>query len=300
MLDIRDLTKSYGETRALDGVSLQVRAGQMYGFVGSNGAGKSTTMRIAMGVLAADSGSVRWRGDPVTFATRRRFGYMPEERGLYPKMRIADQIAYFGELHAMTAAAARASADALLQRLEVDAKPTDALQALSLGNQQRVQLAAALVHDPELLILDEPFSGLDPLGVDTMAAVLAERCARGAAVIFSSHQLELVERLCDEIAIIVRGRLVAQGTLSQLRENAAGRELEVIVDGPVSWVGDLVDRLAGARLVSTDPSGRVRLALAQETDDQVVLAAAARVGRVRQFGWREPPLAELYRSAVSS
>ena len=296
MLEIADLHKAYGSTRALDGVSLIVAGGQMYGFVGSNGAGKSTTMRIAMGVLSADSGSVRWRGEPITFAIRRRFGYMPEQRGLSPKMRIAEQIAYFGELHGMPAKAARESAHALLERLEVEAKPTDVLQALSLGNQQRVQLATALVHSPELLILDEPFSGLDPLGVDTMAAVLAERCAAGVAVIFSSHQLELVERLCDEIAIIAHGRLVAQGTLAHLRERAGGRELEVAVDGAdLGWP----DRLPGVRVVRADGSGRVRLALDDENVDQSVLAAACAAGRVRQFGWRQPPLAELYRTAVA-
>ena len=301
MLEIIDVQKSYGSTRALDGISLRVAAGQMYGFVGSNGAGKSTAMRIAMGVLAADSGQVRWRGDPVTFATRRRFGYMPEQRGLYPKMRIADQVAYFGELHGLSASAARTSAHALLERLEVVAKPSDQLQALSLGNQQRVQLAAALVHDPELLILDEPFSGLDPIGVDTMAGVLAERRTAGVAVIFSSHQLELVEQLCDEVAIIAHGRLVAQGTLDELRAQAAGRELEVAVtlrsgaDDAAGWV----ERIPGVRVVS-QLGDRFRLALQNEDDDQVVLAAATAAGRVRQFGWRQPPLAELYRSVVTA
>jgi ABC-2 type transport system ATP-binding protein len=294
VLEIADLHKSYGSTRAVDGISMTVRSGQMYGFVGSNGAGKSTTMRIAMGVLAADSGSVRWQGSPITFATRRRFGYMPEERGLYPKMRIAEQVAYFGRLHGMSAGAAHESAARLLHRLEVAAAPTDQLQALSLGNQQRVQLAAALVHDPELLILDEPFSGLDPIGVDTMAGVLAERCAAGAAVLFSSHQLELVERLCDEIAIVSHGRLVAQGTLAALRAQAARRELEVVVSGGGDWAG----ALSGVHVVEQD-GDRVRLALTDDVDDQAVLGAAIAAGPVRQFGYYQPPLAELYRSAVA-
>ena len=295
MLDIDDLGKSFGDVRALNGVSLTVRAGQMYGFVGSNGAGKSTTMRIAMGVLAADAGQVRWAGQPVTFATRRRFGYMPEQRGLYPKMRIADQIAYFGQLHGMTAPEATRSAAGLLERLDVKAKPTDALQQLSLGNQQRVQLAVALVHDPQLLILDEPFSGLDPIGVDTMAAVLAERCQAGVAVIFSSHQLELVEQLCDRVAIIVKGEIIAQGTLPELRDRGGQHELEVAVDGPDnSWLA----QVSGAVLVS-EAGGRLRIRLDDPEQDQEVLRAAGRAGRVRHFGWRQPPLAEVYRAAVS-
>ena len=295
MLEIDQLTKSYGPTRALDGISLTVSPGEIYGFVGANGAGKSTTMRIAMGVLAPDSGSVRWQGQPVNFHGRRRFGYMPEERGLYPKMRIAEQVAYFGRLHGMSAAAAEKSAVALLEQLEVKAAPTDLLQALSLGNQQRVQLASALVHGPELLILDEPFSGLDPIGVDTMAALLTRRCADGVAVIFSSHQLELVERLCHRIGIITSGRMVAQGTIDQLRAEAGRRELEVSVDAPDdSWTS----RVPGVRVLSAR-NGTVRLSLAEPDADQAVLAAAAAAGRVRQFGWWQPPLAELYREAVS-
>jgi ABC-2 type transport system ATP-binding protein len=295
MLEIDDLDKSYGDVRALDGISLTVRPGEMYGFVGSNGAGKSTTMRIAMGVLSADSGQVRWAGKPITFAARRRFGYMPEQRGLYPKMRIADQIAYFGQLHGMTAPEATRSAATLLERLDVKAKPTDALQQLSLGNQQRVQLAVALVHAPELLILDEPFSGLDPIGVDTMAAVLAEHCRSGVAVIFSSHQLELVEQLCDRVAIIVRGQIIAQGTLSELRARAGRHELEVAVDGADnSWLA----QVSGAALVA-DVDGRLRISLDDPERDQEILRAASRAGRVRHFGWRQPPLAELYRAAVS-
>jgi ABC-2 type transport system ATP-binding protein len=295
VLEIDQLTKNYGTTRALEGISLTVSSGEIYGFVGANGAGKSTTMRIAMGVLAADSGSVRWHGAPVNFRGRRRFGYMPEERGLYPKMRIAEQVAYFGRLHGMSAAAAESSAAALLEQLEVKAAPTDLLQALSLGNQQRIQLASALVHGPELLILDEPFSGLDPLGVDTMAALLTSRCADGVAVIFSSHQLELVERLCHRIGIITSGRMVAQGTIEELRAHAGRRELEVTVDAPDdSWV----NRVPGVRILS-GRNGTVRLSLAEPEADQAVLAAAAAAGRVRQFGWWQPPLSELYREAVS-
>lgn len=294
MLEIENLIKTFGDKRALDGISLRVAPGETVGFVGANGAGKSTTMRIAMGLLAADSGTVRWNGEPLTFAGRRRFGYMPEERGLYPKMRVTEQVAYFGRLRGMSAREATRAATALVQRMEIAGSPTDFVQALSLGNQQRVQLAAALVHDPELLILDEPFSGLDPVGVDTMAGELADRRAAGCGVLFSSHQLELVERLCDRVVIVRGGRLVAAGTLDELRGPASREALEVVVDADPAWA----DSLDGVTV--TERSGKLAvLSLRDPADDQRVLAAAAAAGRVERFGWRQPSLAELYRETVS-
>jgi ABC-2 type transport system ATP-binding protein len=294
VLAIHDLHKAYGAKQALAGVSLRVDAGEMVGFVGANGAGKSTTMRIAMGLLAADSGSVLWNGAPLTFATRQRFGYMPEERGLYPKMRVVEQVAYFGKLRGMPAAEADAAAAKLIEQMDVVAGPRDHVQALSLGNQQRVQLAAALVHDPQLLILDEPFSGLDPVGVDTMADVLAQRRATGTGVLFSSHQLELVERLCDRVVIIRSGRIVADGTLAELRQAGAREALEVTVLADPSWT----DGLRGVRVIEREGNSIV-LALDDPNDDQAVLATAIAAGRVEYFGWRQPSLAELYREAMS-
>jgi ABC-2 type transport system ATP-binding protein len=295
VLAIDDLHKTYGATRALAGVSLRVRSGEMVGFVGSNGAGKSTTMRIAMGLLASDSGSVRWHGAALTFAARQRFGYMPEERGLYPKMRIVEQVAYFGKLHGMAAATADRAAAKLIDSMDVVAQPRDYVQSLSLGNQQRVQLAAALIHDPDLLILDEPFSGLDPVGVDTMADVLAKRRTDGAGVLFSSHQLELVERLCDRVVIIRSGVVVADGTLEELRAKGARRDLEVTVAADPSWT----KTVPGVEVVDRDGPALV-LHLDDPDADQAVLAAAAAAGRVEHFGWRQPSLAELYREAVST
>jgi ABC-2 type transport system ATP-binding protein len=295
VLQIEHLRKTYGPVTALEDVSLEVRPGEIVGFVGSNGAGKSTTMRIAMGVVAQDQGTVRWRGEPVTFATRRRFGYMPEQRGLYPKMRIKDQVAYFAKLHGVGTADADAAAQRLLERMQVAAEPNAFLQTLSLGNQQRVQLASALVHDPELVILDEPFSGLDPLGVDTMAEVLQECTRAGLAVLFSSHQLELVERLCDRITIIRSGRVIAQGTLEELRRAKGSRELQVRVDGAASgWIA----AVPGAR-VASDEQGLLTIGLDDPGLDQQVLAAAAQAGRVVSFGWRQPPLSQLYRDAIA-
>src|SRR5690348_11727270 len=204
MLELDGLHKRYGDRVALDGVTFKVKPGELYGFVGTNGAGKTTTMRITLGVLEADAGTVRWNGRPVDAEVRRTFGYMPEERGLYPKMRVRDQLCYLAELHGLTRAAAAKAAGYWMERLSVAERAGDRVEALSLGNQQRVQLAAALVHHPAVLVLDEPFSGLDPVGVDALAEVLRERADQGVPVVFSSHQLDLVERLCDAVGIIKR------------------------------------------------------------------------------------------------
>ena len=240
MLELQGLSRRYGDVVALDDLSFTVREGQMFGFVGPNGAGKTTTMRIVLGVLEPDRGEVRWRGRPVDAAIRRRFGYMPEERGLYPKMRVRDQLDYFARLHGLSAQEAGSAADYWIERLGVAERANDRVEQLSLGNQQRVQLAAALVHNPEVLVLDEPFSGLDPVGVDVLAEVLAERAADGIPVIFSSHQLELVERLCEAVAIINHGRLVAAGPVEELRASGGKRRYQVeVADAAGDWVADL-------------------------------------------------------------
>jgi ABC-2 type transport system ATP-binding protein len=215
-LELIELRRNYGPTVALDGLSFTVEPGQMMGFVGPNGAGKTTAMRIVLGVLEPNSGEVRWNGSPVDRAARRRFGYMPEERGLYPKMKVRDQLVYLARLHGVAVPDARRSADELIGKLGIEERADDRVEALSLGNQQRVQLAAALVHEPDVLVLDEPFSGLDPVGVDVLAEVLKGETARGVPVMFSSHQLELVERICDAYVLIDHGSSIASGRVADL------------------------------------------------------------------------------------
>jgi ABC-2 type transport system ATP-binding protein len=296
VLEFDDLYKRYGDNRVLEGVGFTVAPGSMFGFCGANGAGKTTTMRIAMGLALADAGEVRWRGRPLDSAVRRRFGYMPEERGLYPKMRVQEQVAYFARLHGMDGAAATRAAGEWVDRLGLGERRGDRVEKLSLGNQQRVQLAAALVSRPEVLILDEPFSGLDPVGVDALAAGLLEQAAGGVPVIFSSHQLDLVERLCDSVGILARGHMVATGPVAELRRREAGRMLRVVVpDAPPGWAAGL----AGVRTRSED-AGDTLLELDAGTDDQAVLAAALRTGRVTHFAWREPTLVELFREVVAA
>ncbi|MEJ7719867.1 MAG: ABC transporter permease [Ilumatobacteraceae bacterium] len=235
-LELLSLSKRYGDVTALDSLSLDVPAGELFGLVGSNGAGKTTAMRIALGVLSADSGEVRWQGAAITPDVRRRTGYMPEERGLYPRMKVGEQLVYFAQLHGMNRADATRAAEQWTDRLGVAARRDDDVQKLSLGNQQRVQLAAALVHQPDLLVLDEPFSGLDPVAVDVMSTVLREQCDRSVPVVFSSHQLDLVERLCDRVGIVRDGRLVALGTVDELRTGDTMR-LEVQAPAAPDGVG---------------------------------------------------------------
>jgi ABC-2 type transport system ATP-binding protein len=295
VLEFDGLHKSYGDNHVLDGVGFTVAPGSMFGFCGANGAGKTTTMRIAMGLARADAGEVRWRGHPLDDDVRRRIGYMPEERGLYPKMRVGEQLAYFARLHGLDAPAAARAAEEWTERLGVAARRRDAVEKLSLGNQQRVQLAAALVGRPEVLILDEPFSGLDPVGVDALAEALLEQGRQGVPVVFSSHQLDLVERLCDSVGILARGRMVASGTVSELRERESGRLLRVVApDAVPGWAA----ALPGVRTVS-ERAGDTLLELAPDVDDQQVLAAALRTGRVSHFAWRQPTLVELFREAVA-
>ncbi len=294
ILEIDRVSKRYGDVVALRDMTFTVRPGEMFGFVGSNGAGKTTTMRIALGVLAADSGEVRYRGEPLDLLTRRRIGYMPEERGLYPKMKAADQLAYLGELHGVPSGAARRAAERWTERLGLAERRDDEVQKLSLGNQQRVQLAAALVHDPDILVLDEPFSGLDPVAVDVMSDVLRETCDSGVPVVFSSHQLELVQRLCDRVGIVRRGELVANGTVEELRDSGAST---LVVDAPAAGAG-WADGLAGVRVLSMR-DGRTTLELAEDADDQAVLAAALATGPVHRFSRQRPELAELFRNVVT-
>jgi ABC-2 type transport system ATP-binding protein len=294
-LEFDGLSKRYGDVVALQDLSFDVRAGEVFGFVGSNGAGKTTAMRIALGVLSADAGEVRWDGRPLELATRRRIGYMPEERGLYPKMKVGEQLAYLAQLHGLTAADAAKSVDEWTERLGVAERKGDEVQKLSLGNQQRVQLAAALTHDPEILVLDEPFSGLDPVAVDVMSNVLRAKADEGIPVIFSSHQLDLVERLCDRVGIVRSGQMVAVGSVDELR---AGGAVRLVVDAPSAPDG-WTSGLAGVTVIGREGTATV-VELGEGADDQAVLRAALATGPVHEFARRRPSLTELFRNVVTA
>ncbi len=290
---VSGLVKSFGRLRALDELDLEVEPGEVHGFLGPNGAGKTTAMRCIVGVTRPDRGEVRWQGERIDLAVRRRTGYMPEERGLYPKMRVVEQLVYLARLHGMPHHDARARAGMLVDQLGIGDRADDPVEQLSLGNQQRVQLAAALVHDPQLLILDEPLSGLDPLAVDVMAEVLREQARTGVAVVFSSHQLDLVEDLCETVAVIARGRIVLSGELAALKR-AGGVRLRVGTTASEAWT----DRLPETARVVGRQEGLVSVALPAEADVGQVLDAARVDGRLTHVALDEPPLSELFRAAV--
>ena len=295
MLDVIDLTKHYGPVVALEGASFSARSGRIVGFLGPNGAGKTTTMRCIFGLARPDRGDVRWKGKAVDREARLRFGYMPEQRGLYPRMRVAEQLSYFAQQHGMPGKAANAAAGRWLERMGLADRAKSKLEELSHGNQQRVQLATALVHDPELLVLDEPFSGLDPIGIATMTEVLRERAAAGVGVVFSSHQLDLVEDVCEDVVIIARGRVVAAGAIEELRSASGRQHLEVeIVGSNGSWLDHRDD------LTVLERSGdRVKLLVDRSVDLDDLLARARASGEVRIFAYQPPRLSELFMEAVA-
>jgi len=295
MLRVDGLVKHYGDVIALDGCTFAVERGRMLGFLGPNGAGKTTSMRVIFRLVDPDAGSVTWDGGPVGVAVRLRFGYMPEQRGLYPKMKVGDQLVWLARMHGMDAAAAAAATERWLDAFDLADRRTDTVEALSHGNQQRVQLIAALIHDPELLVLDEPFNGLDPIGAETMARVLRERAAAGTAVLFSSHQLDVVEDLCEDVAIINDGRIVLSGDVRELKASSNRRVLEVEAG---AGSGDLLDGLDGV-LSSAFDGHRHRVVVDAAADVRHVLAAADRDGAVQHLSYSTPSLSELFKEVVA-
>lgn len=294
MLELTDLVKRYGEVVALDGLTLTARPGRLVGFLGPNGAGKTTALRAIFGLVRLDAGTVRWHGEPIAMPQRLRFGYMPEQRGLYPRMAAGAQLAYLARLRGLGAGEAARSARRWLDELGLGDRAGDAVSQLSHGNQQRVQLAAALVHDPELLVLDEPFSGLDPLGVEAMSRVLRDRAEGGATVVFSSHQLDLVEGLCDDVVIVAAGRERVAGTLEEVRAAAGYRRVEIRLVG-----GEPVDASVGTRLAAA-PDGGVRLRVPVDTDARALLERLAPRGTVERFSLEPPSLSEIFREVVGA
>lgn len=294
MLELRGLHKRYGDTVALDGVDLTAAPGRLVGFLGPNGSGKTTTMRSVFGLVDLDAGETLWQGRPIDDVARAGFGYMPEQRGLYPKMAVADQIAYFGQLHGLERHAAEAAADRWLGEFDLSDRRGDRLDALSHGNQQRVQLAVALAHEPELLVLDEPFSGLDPVGVQRMKHVVRDAADRGTCVVFSSHQLDLVEDLCDDVVVVREGQVVLSGRLADIRDSDPRRRVTVgLGEAGARWQ----PRLDGVEVVERR-NGHVRLVAQRDIDLEAVLASARAAGTVTRFSYEPQTLNEIFLEVV--
>ena len=290
-LVLDSLVKRFGKVTALDGISFQVEQGQVFGFLGANGAGKTTTMRIVLDILRPDSGTVTWAGIPSTDVPRRTWGYLPEERGLYPRLEVLEQLVFFASLYAIPRREAAARARDWLGRFRIPEYEKRRAEELSKGNQQKVQLIAAILHEPDVLIMDEPFVGLDPVNVSLLKEAFGEMRKRGTTLVFSTHQMEMVEELCEAVAIIDRGRLVLGGPILDVKRSSGRQVVRLGVEGDAGlpWLADLegvsVVR-SGEDYTELDVRGR---------DPQDILGAAlARGERVTQFLIADPSIEQIF------
>jgi ABC-2 type transport system ATP-binding protein len=297
VLEMRSVSVRLGDRQVLDDVTLSIPPGRIVGLLGPNGAGKTTSMRVMLGVIDPDAGEVTWDGRPLGFAARERWGYMPQERGLYLKMRVGDQLVYMGRLKGLSKADAERRARELLAALSLEDRWGDKIETLSGGMQQRVQLASAMLHDPDVLVLDEPFAGLDPSAVDELVEVVRQHVSGGRTVVFSSHQLDLVEDLCESIILIDEGRVVLDGELHALKAASGDRILRVAVDDVAD--PDWPRRLQGAELVSRDASETL-LRLEPGVEPLAVLDQVRALGTIHDFGLELPRLSQLFREAVTA
>jgi ABC-2 type transport system ATP-binding protein len=291
-LVIDRLTKRFGSVRALDGLDIVVPRGQVFGFLGANGAGKTTTMRIVLGVLRADAGRITWNGTDHDQLPRQTWGYLPEERGLYPRMRVLDQLVYFAGLYGVPGDVAAREARAWLSRFRVPEFAERRAEELSKGNQQKVQFLAAILHDPEVLLMDEPFTGLDPVNVALLREAFLELRDRGKTLIFSTHQMETVEEMCESVAIVDRGRVVVGGPLREVRRAAGRRMVRLSVDGDhrLEWLG----QVPGTRVIRPGID-RTEIELDPGIEPDMVLSAAVSRGlRVTHFEIADASLEQVF------
>jgi ABC-2 type transport system ATP-binding protein len=291
-LVIDHLSKRFGAVTALDDLTIEVAPGQVFGFLGANGAGKTTTMRIAVGVLEADAGQITWEGTPSTRLPRSTWGYLPEERGLYPRMQVLDQLVFFAQLHGVAPDRARREAKAWLRRFRAEDLATRKAEQLSKGNQQKIQFIAAVLHEPPVLLMDEPFTGLDPVNVMLLREAFLELRDRGRTVVFSTHQMEVAEALCESVAIVDRGRMVIGGTLRDVRRSTGRRQVRISVAGDhrLPWLA----AVPGTRAIQAGMD-RTTVELDQGVEPDAVLAAAIAVGaRVLHFELADPSLEQVF------
>lgn len=289
-----DLFKSFGDKPVLNGISLNVAGGKALGLLGRNGAGKTTTIRIIMRVFSADSGQVLLDGEPLD-TEKVKIGYLPEERGLYPKKDIMTQLIYFGELAGLTKNQAKENALKLLDKLQVSEYANKRLDTLSKGNAQKIQLIATLIANPDIVILDEPFSGLDPVNAMLLKDLIKETIAEGKIVLFSSHQMNYVEEFCDEIAILNAGKIVLSGNIQDIKREYARAEIDIAAENPSSIL-DYLKTVHADRIVKGEIEGdTVHLKLEKESDKPFIFSTLTQfAGEIRSFGDREPSLNEIF------
>ncbi|MFL5686588.1 MAG: ABC transporter ATP-binding protein [Chloroflexota bacterium] len=291
-LEIDRVTKRFGQTLALDQLAFSVPRGRIFGFLGANGAGKTTTMRICLGILRADEGEVRWDGIASTDLPRRTFGYLPEERGLYPRLTVIDQLVYFASLYGERPDEARANALAWLDRFRIPDLADRRAEELSKGNQQKVQFVAAILHGPDVLLMDEPFTGLDPVNLALLRDAFIELRDQGRTIVFSTHQMEIAEALCESLVIVDHGRLVAGGTVAELKRSSRARTVRLGIEGEIAptWLAS-IDGVAALR----PGAGFAELELMAGVEPRDILAATlARGALVSRFEVAEPSLEAIF------
>ena len=287
LLELKNIDKSFGEKKVLKGVSFVAESGKAFGLLGRNGAGKTTSIRILMNVFPADAGEVLTDGKPIDY-DKISLGYLPEERGLYPKKLIMDQLVYFAELKGMKRTDAVQSVDRWLKRLELYEYRNKRLDTLSKGNQQKIQLITALAHDPQIVILDEPFSGLDPVNAILLKDVVKEQIARGKIVLFSSHQMSYIEEFCDSIAILNAGKVVLHGDLREIKRNYVRDRLVVRTDNPEQIKADFKDDC------TVQEDGSLILRLASPNDKQTAMKHLAEKYDIDEIKVFEPSLNDIF------
>jgi ABC-2 type transport system ATP-binding protein len=296
MLEVEHIRKDFGKVTAVRDVSFSIPDGLTFGLIGPNGAGKTTTMRMILGILVADSGQVRWNGTRVDGAMRRRFGYLPEERGLYGRMHVREEIEYFGRLHGLPERDVRRRANEWIERLDLNVYAERPCGELSKGNQQKVQIACASVHSPELLVLDEPFSGLDPVNAEILASVLRSMKAEGTALVLSSHQMFQLEQLCGAYCIVIGGESRLSGTLAELRRSIPTRVVRVAP--PSAAVRAVLDAIPGARHHVAGDEGTLDYEVPAGTDIPGLLQRLVAADSITRFEAVEPSLRDVYLEAV--
>lgn len=292
-LKVENATKKFGDFTAVDNLSLLVERGQMYGFLGANGAGKTTTFRMILGLLNQTHGTVTWNGKPITYANSPEIGYLPEERGLYPKMRVEEQLVYLAQLRKMPAAEAKREAHKWLERFEVPHYASKKVEELSKGNQQKIQLIASLIHKPSLLILDEPFSGLDPVNVGMLKSAILDFQKQGATIVFSSHRMDHVEELCDDMSILDRGKVILSGSIRDAKRSFGKHNVRIKMDRDLTGLKEI----AGVEAFTKTHDGAV-FRIGDESIAQTLLAASMKLGDLRHFSIEEPTLEEIFVAKV--
>ncbi|NMB01569.1 MAG: ATP-binding cassette domain-containing protein [Firmicutes bacterium] len=294
-LVVSEITKRFRDVTAVDHLSFTVDEGSMFGFLGPNGAGKTTTMRVVLGILKADEGQVGWKGQPFGRLGRGFFGYLPEERGLYPKMRVFEHLEFLGRINGMDRRKARLETERWIERFNLGELKRKRIEELSKGNQQKVQTIGTMLHDPELLILDEPFSGLDPVNSSLLKEVLLERHRAGKTIIFSSHRMDQVEEICQDIALIHKGRLILYGDLKQIKRSMGRKILRISLEGNQ----DFWARIPGLHLLAAR-ADYLEFRLEETVDPNYVLSEAMEAGQVIRFELVEPSLDQIFVEKVGA